>query len=45
MRLGADWLSNETEAHHLSLFVEMGQSLLRVRGSAADGESILLPLA
>ncbi len=39
MRLGTDWPSNETEAHHLSLFVEMGQGFHRVRGSAADGES------
>ena len=41
MRLGTDWPSKETEAHHLALFVEMGQGLLRVRGSAAYGESIL----
>jgi aminoglycoside N3'-acetyltransferase len=41
MRLGTDWPSKETEAHHLALFVEMGQGFLRVRGSAADGESIL----
>ena len=45
MRLGTDWPSKETEAHHLSLFAEMGQNLLRVRRSAADGERISLPLA
>jgi hypothetical protein len=45
MRLGADWPPKETEAHHLSLFAKMGQGLLHVCGSAADGKSILLPLA
>ena len=45
MRLGADWPSNETEAHHLLLLVKRGQSLVRVRGSAADGESILFARA
>jgi len=28
MRLGTDWPSNETEAHHLSLFAEMGEHCL-----------------
>jgi hypothetical protein len=45
MRLGTDWLSKETEAHHLSLFAKMDQGLLHVRGFAADGQSIILPLA
>jgi hypothetical protein len=45
MRLGTDWLSKETEAHLLSLFAKMGQGLLHVRDSAADGQSIILPLA
>ena len=45
MRLVTNWPSNETEAHHLLLFAEMGQGLLHVCGSAADGEKIVLPLA
>jgi hypothetical protein len=45
MRHGTNWPSMENEAHHLTRFAEMGQGLLRVRGSAADGERIIFPLA